>query len=705
MSSRTAITSLPRTNPPILAVGSLLAAGLVLVGVGVILEVPTGLLVLAGTAAVLIAAAVITTHVRSTRRQEAVDLCLLRIYGALGWPAPVREHLVASRWRGGWFGRPTRILVRYNPVSDESFPEILGETKRVVERAFDTRYKLGKHKPRKGWFQLTVNPVVEDTSKDAQIERVNTVIAKTFGGDAKANPKFIDEKLREITVRYEVTPRLSSSALRARIESQISAVLDGRWRAFWDLQHDTVRFEVRPDLSGVIFNPNIAPATVDPLATYDDLKVPFAVDEDGNTIYWRPKRDPHGLITGKTGAGKTVAMLGIIQYLAAQGWEIWGIDGKRIELLGLRSWPNVRLIAGRIDHQARVAHEVFRTMQQRFEDYESGRVRLEDFTPVLFPIDEFKTFKNAVTRWYRTVKPKGPGTQPPVLEEISDFMSLARKVRMHALLGLQRPDAEFLTGDMRDNFGFRASFGRLSPDGAQMMWNSYSIGVTVPVNAKGRGIAYDDHGAPVEIQAYWTPDPYQTEAEHPENWVFPDDLKLVEQITPKQTIHQLMAVVDPEDQADLDGTGVEGIPDYNDYMAARIIEAGRAAELQRKAAGVFTGLDDDTVAKRIAELERIQREEAEPELDDTEELFQGYTQPDELVVEEVLNDEGTLARQGLLALIDPDTNSWGLVESAEYDELDEGYIAFTYRDYETGEPGTLSLPTDGTITVRAPEAG
>ena len=185
--------------------------------------------------------------------------------------------------------------------------------------------------------------------------------------------------------------------------------------------------------------------------------------------------------------------------------------------------------------------------------------------------------------------------------------------------------------------------------------------------------------------------------------MFPDDLKLVEQITPKQTIHQLMAVVDPEDQADLDGTGVEGVPDYNDYMAARIVEAGRAAEIQRKAAGVFTGLDDDTVAKRIAELERIQREEAEPELDDTEELFQGYTQPDELVVEEVLDDEGTLARQGLLALIDPDTNSWGLVESAEYDELDEGYIAFTYRDYETGEPGTLSLPTDGTITVRAPE--
>ena len=178
--------------------------------------------------------------------------------------------------------------MRYNPIADESFPEILGETKRIVERAFDSRYKLGKHKPRKGWFQLALNTEEADTSKDAQIERVHTVIAKTFGGDAKASTKFVDDKLREITVRYEVTPRLSSSALRGRIESQISSVLDGRWRAFWDLQNDTVRLEVRPDMSGVIFNPNRAPAAVDPLASYDDLKVPFAVDEDGNTIYWRP---------------------------------------------------------------------------------------------------------------------------------------------------------------------------------------------------------------------------------------------------------------------------------------------------------------------------------------------------------------------------------------------------------------------------------
>lgn len=163
-----------------------------------------------------------------------------------------------------------------------------------------------------------------------------------------------------------------------------------------------------PQLDSYIPNPSIAPDDVDPLASYDKLEVPVAIDEDGNVIVWKPKDDPHGLITGKTGKGKTVVLLGIILYLAAQGWKIWGIDGKRIELLGLRDHPNVQLLAGRVDHQARVAHEMYEMMQRRFEQYEAGLVKLEEFEPVLFVIDEYKTFRNAVTAWYRSVKPKEP---------------------------------------------------------------------------------------------------------------------------------------------------------------------------------------------------------------------------------------------------------------------------------------------------------
>ncbi len=168
-------------------------------------------------------------------------------------------------------------------------------------------------------------------------------------------------------------------------------MLEGRWRAYWDLPNDTFWMEPRPELPSVIPNPFIAPETVDrPRHLRRPWPCPVAIDEDGNVISWRPKQDPHFLTTGKTGKGKTVCELGVIGFLAAHGWEIWGIDGKRFEMLGLRTWPNVKLIAGRIDHQARVAHEVYEEMQRRMAAYEAGSIRLEEFVPILFVIDEFQ---------------------------------------------------------------------------------------------------------------------------------------------------------------------------------------------------------------------------------------------------------------------------------------------------------------------------
>lgn len=696
--------SLPRLAAPTTTIIMLLATGTIGAGIALLTH-NSAAATLAVIATLLVVAPVIVFHVRTRQRQAILDLYLLKLYAMLGWPAPDRSQVTASRWNGGWAGRPGRLRLRYNPLADESLPEISAEARRLANRAFGVPYKIGGHHERKATLVLVQQSEKDDTSKDAQIERVNTIIAKTFGADAKTSMKFADDgAVREITVKYEVTPRLSSSALRARIESSVSSVLEGRWRAFWDLQHDTVTLEVRPTLASIIPNPNHAPAEVDPRITYDKLEVPIGKDEDGNIISWRPKRDPHGLVTGKTGKGKTVVLLGIIMYLAAHGWKVWGIDGKRIELLGLREWPNVELIAGRIDHQARVGHQMFTMMQQRFEDYEAGRVKLEDFEPVLFVIDEYKTFRNAVTRWFRTVKPKGPGSTAPVLEEISDFVSLARKVRMHLVIGLQRPDAEFLTGDMRDNFNFRVSLGRLSPEGAKMMWDSFSTGVAIPPFAIGRGIAHNAHGAPVEIQTYWTPDPYQTDPEHPEIWVSENDLALVTQLRPKVTMHELQRIIDPDDWADLeDEKSTKEGPDYNDYMASRIVPAGAADQLIRKAAGIYQPADNEQEAARVAVLDRIQTEESEPEISDEEEMFAGYSDNTDTIVEQLLDDSGELALEGAIALIDPDYDTWGLIESAEYDESSNGYIALSYRNFETGEPGSLSVPCDDSLTIRTPK--
>lgn len=592
---------------------------------------------------------------------------------------------------------------------------MLAEVRRLAKQQFGVPYTIAKTrkwrivKAPKNRIRLVAAPdTPADRERDEKIERAKLIIAKTFGSSAKCevqtalvssqrdSNRETETKITQIKVKYEVSPKLSRSGVRASVESQISGLLEGRWRAFWDLPNDTFRIEPRPTLPDVIPNPSTAPATVDPLATYDDLAVPIGRDEDGNTICWRPKHDPHFLTTGKTGKGKTVCELGIIQYLAAHGWMIWGIDGKRFEMLGLRSWPNVRLIAGRIDHQARVAHEVYLEMQRRMAAYENKECRLEDFVPLLFVIDEYKTFRNALIRWYRSVKPKGASTQPPVLDEISDIGSLGRKMRIHILNGLQRPDADFLTGDFRDNYTMRASWGRLSAEGAKMMWNNFTTGTTIPGTAKGRGVAYNQHGEPVEIQGYWTPDPYQTDPERPEVWVFPDDLKLVQQMQPAKRIHELLKIVDPEEIPDLDGDGKTEPLNYIDYMESRLVPVGDP-ELVDRAADISRAVDAEHAA-----LERVHAEaEAEdPEVSDEDEMFNGYSPAADIFPEELLNDGGI--PEGLLALIDPDTDSWGLVEFADLDDDEDDMIVISYRDFATGDPGSRTIHTDVALITRTP---
>ena len=82
---------------------------------------------------------------------------------------------------------------------------------------------------------------------------------------------------------------------------------------------------------------------------------------------------------------------------------------------------------------------------------------------------------------------------------------------------MQRPDADWLGGEMRDNFRAHVSLGRLSPQGAVMMWDAGHIGVSLPKRIPGRATAMGGEDRPVEVQTYWTPDPRKVRADQLED--------------------------------------------------------------------------------------------------------------------------------------------------------------------------------------------
>ena len=80
----------------------------------------------------------------------------------------------------------------------------------------------------------------------------------------------------------------------------------------------------------------------------DRLPLGYAYDEDGERLFcWRINDDPHGLICGITGSGKSEAIrtlvVGLIENTSPTDVEIVLIDKKRRSLVDLETAPHVRL--------------------------------------------------------------------------------------------------------------------------------------------------------------------------------------------------------------------------------------------------------------------------------------------------------------------------------------------------------------------------
>lgn len=484
-------------------------------------------------------------------RAEDVDRLVEQLCPALG-VAPTRSVVSVSRWSRGWPGRPGRVVVRYPSAGIEMDPGWVTRVTAVVSGQAWGSYRVGKHDPRKRRLVFEPSPVSGGQDAGAeQVSRARRQVLAMLGPTAKIVATETDPdtgELAAVEATHEIGYKLAPPGYRTRIERTVSAILPGRWRAEWDMERDWVRFEVRPAFPTSVWHP----APEGPPPQYEDVAIPYGVDEDGHVMVWRPPVDPHMMLVGSSGTGKTVTAHTVLTELAAMNWRIWVVDGKTVEFLGFRDWPNVQIVASRIEHQVAVIHRAWEEMERRYAEIENGADET-DFTPLVLFLDEFADFRGNLTSWYQQIKVKGEPAQPRTIQEVASLARKGRLARIHMVFGLQRPDADFfsgrLTGDMRDNFRMRVSMGSLSPQGAMMMWDSPSVGTTIPRGCRGRATTINDQNRPVEIQAYRTPDPRKVRSGA-------EGFELVEILRPPQVAHERLVILEPDlEDADLDDVG------------------------------------------------------------------------------------------------------------------------------------------------------
>lgn len=317
--------------------------------------------------------------------------------------------------------------------------------------------------------------------------------------------------LRRFEITFDRNPKLTIPANQEQFRFHLGMQLyndPAMLRAQWNLPLCHVVLRKRATFPAVVpFRP------VDLRVQFGDLVVvAYGYDEDGNLgfIQLSDTDAPHTLITGGTGTGKSVLLRIIMIGAARQGIDVRGCDPKRVEMRGLRGWPNVTRVATRVPDQIRLIDDTYKEMHERYQEIEEGRAREEDYQRVLLVIDEWLMFSMMVNDYWAELRTQLPSPQPrehPVMRQVRGLVVMARGGVMNLVLATQRGDADIFPEGVRDSIGSRIAMGRQSQQSAQMMFGDASVGRDIPpVGARGVGTTLTADG-PARVKVGWLPDP------------------------------------------------------------------------------------------------------------------------------------------------------------------------------------------------------
>lgn len=166
------------------------------------------------------------------------------------------------------------------------------------------------------------------------------------------------------------------------------------------------------------------------------------------TLYKDMTTQPHLLIAGATGSGKSVVINGIMHTLLhrlpfdmAGGAQFILIDPKRVELVAYKNLPHTLLYASEPDTMRNALSEAMRLTESRYREMQMRGERKYSGSDVYVIIDEWADL-------YLTDK-KFAG---PLLQRLAQ---IGRAARVHVVMATQTPISKVIPTEIKCNFDAR----------------------------------------------------------------------------------------------------------------------------------------------------------------------------------------------------------------------------------------------------------
>lgn len=214
---------------------------------------------------------------------------------------------------------------------------------------------------------------------------------------------------------------------------------------------------------------DIAINRIDSRITINEVEVKGSKLQLMTDVTWDYIEEPHLLIGGGTGGGKTVVLMTIIYALAKIGF-VDICDPKNSDLAGLKKIP---VFHGRVYTSKEDIIQCFKEnvafMEKRYElmstspKFQAGKNFTHyGMTPKFILVDEWAALMAKIDRDY--------SLQSEIMEYLSQLVLEGRQAGVFIIFAMQRPDGEFIKTALRDNFMKRLSVGHLESTGYDMMF-------------------------------------------------------------------------------------------------------------------------------------------------------------------------------------------------------------------------------------------
>lgn len=189
-----------------------------------------------------------------------------------------------------------------------------------------------------------------------------------------------------------------------------------------------------------------------------------------NGYYWDFINDPHLLVAGGTGGGKTVLLRSILKCLAAIG--VADIcDPKRADFVTMADLPAFqnRIVFEKVDIIAKfenaitimyARYDFIRKEMKRLGHKDMGKFYDYGLEPYFFICDEYNALMSSLSYQERDI----------VENAFTQYILLGRQVGCNAIIAMQKPSADDLPTKIRSNMMHHISVGRLDDGGYMMLF-------------------------------------------------------------------------------------------------------------------------------------------------------------------------------------------------------------------------------------------